>query len=388
LSTTTSFSGGTTTYTCQWLQQAPGAGSYSNLGSSFTAGCTTSGNPTTSTGVLGTAGTWHFELQVTDSGGAVVTSNTVTVSVTTPKGLDASCVASGSPGSGGGTSFTLTLPSCQANDIIIVVITQDSSHSRSFTISDAGSQNDLPSSAWTLRGSVFSSNDGIYEYWATNNVALSGDTITISTTGNAHNYVAEAMGIMGASTTSPFDTNGGLPYTNSGGSGSSAPSVTGVSTSNSNDIILAFEGDQTGTHTAGTGFTLINSYDPHGQVNSQEYEVVGSTLTSASVTFGSSVPNWVMMVDAVDPPTGGPSSAPSNSGPPMTASHPAQSLSSSQPTGAAFLIIPLLTYSFTNNEGARHSNHQSVSIRQGPKSYLGNRIAAFDLVRPNGGQRA
>jgi hypothetical protein len=79
LSTTTSFSGGTPSYTCQWLVEAPGSGSYSDLGSSFS--CTTSSLPTTSTGPL-TTGIWSFELEVTDSSAvpaAPAISNTVTV---------------------------------------------------------------------------------------------------------------------------------------------------------------------------------------------------------------------------------------------------------------------------------------------------------------------
>jgi hypothetical protein len=80
LSTTTSFSGGTSTYTCQWLDEVP-SGSFVNLGSSFA--CTVGSTPTVSTGVLSTTGTWHFELQVTDSSGtpATSTSNIVTVTV-------------------------------------------------------------------------------------------------------------------------------------------------------------------------------------------------------------------------------------------------------------------------------------------------------------------
>jgi len=83
LSTAASFSGGTSTYTCQWLE-ALGAGSYSDLGSSFTTGCATASSPTIQTGAL-TTGTWHFELQVTDSGNpaALVTSNVATVTVNT-----------------------------------------------------------------------------------------------------------------------------------------------------------------------------------------------------------------------------------------------------------------------------------------------------------------
>jgi len=79
LTNTTPFSGGTSPYTCQWLEEAPGASSYSDLGSSFS--CTTSLTPPISTGALSSAGTWYFELQVTDSANAFVTSNAVAVVV-------------------------------------------------------------------------------------------------------------------------------------------------------------------------------------------------------------------------------------------------------------------------------------------------------------------
>jgi hypothetical protein len=81
LTTTTSFSGGASPYTCQWLVEAPGASSYSDLGSSFS--CSAGSTPSTSTGTLSTTGTWHFELQVTDSEPVTVTSNSVTVTVNT-----------------------------------------------------------------------------------------------------------------------------------------------------------------------------------------------------------------------------------------------------------------------------------------------------------------
>ena len=73
------FSGGTSPYACQWLQKAPGAVSYSNLGSS--SSCTSP--VSTSTGILTTLGTWSFELQVTDSPvtPVTVTSNAVTLTV-------------------------------------------------------------------------------------------------------------------------------------------------------------------------------------------------------------------------------------------------------------------------------------------------------------------
>ena len=83
LSTITSFSGGTPPYTCQWLQEAPGAGSYSNLGGPIS--CKAGDTPSTLTNALSTTGTWSFELQVTDSFAVppTVTSNAVTITANT-----------------------------------------------------------------------------------------------------------------------------------------------------------------------------------------------------------------------------------------------------------------------------------------------------------------
>ncbi len=76
-----SFISGTSPYTCQWLQKSPGAGSYTNLGSSSSCVSPIS----SSTGILSATGAWSFELQVTDSSGSPVkvTSSPVTVTVNT-----------------------------------------------------------------------------------------------------------------------------------------------------------------------------------------------------------------------------------------------------------------------------------------------------------------
>jgi trimeric autotransporter adhesin len=124
LITVTPFSGGTSTYACQWLEEAPGASSYSDLGAPFA--CRTSDTPTLSTGALSTPGTWHFELQVTDSSSSPVTvtsvaeitvsgSSTLTVSVapqTIDTGQAAILTASPSGGSGTYSSYAWYLTSC------------------------------------------------------------------------------------------------------------------------------------------------------------------------------------------------------------------------------------------------------------------------------------
>ncbi len=66
---------GASPYTYQWLLKTPDAGSYSAIRGAASPSYTfTTSNSTTT-------GTWSFELQVTDSAGAVVTSNAATVTV-------------------------------------------------------------------------------------------------------------------------------------------------------------------------------------------------------------------------------------------------------------------------------------------------------------------
>lgn len=73
-------SGGTAPYSYQWLQEAPGATSYSPISGA------TSSSYSFATSTSTTIGNWSFELQVTDSASVhvVVTSNAVSVKVTGP----------------------------------------------------------------------------------------------------------------------------------------------------------------------------------------------------------------------------------------------------------------------------------------------------------------
>jgi len=73
--TSTAVSGGTAPYSYQWLEEAPGAGSYSSI-----SGATSSSYSFVTSGST-TAGSYNFKLQVTDGVGAVVTSSAVSVTV-------------------------------------------------------------------------------------------------------------------------------------------------------------------------------------------------------------------------------------------------------------------------------------------------------------------
>jgi hypothetical protein len=79
LTTISPFSGGSSPYTCQWLEESPGAGVYSDLGSSFS--CNTSSLPNRPTGALLPTGMWKFELQATDATNTAIDSPPVSVTV-------------------------------------------------------------------------------------------------------------------------------------------------------------------------------------------------------------------------------------------------------------------------------------------------------------------
>jgi hypothetical protein len=123
LTTTTSFSGGESPYTCQWLVEAPSKSSYSHLGSSFS--CSPGALPTVSTGTL-TTGTWRFELSVTDGEPATVTSNSVSVTVNSkPTAYSVTFSESGLPS---GLSWKVTV-----NGVTMSLTTNGATDSLSWT---------------------------------------------------------------------------------------------------------------------------------------------------------------------------------------------------------------------------------------------------------------
>jgi hypothetical protein len=192
----------------------------------------------------------------------------------------------------------------QANELIMIVITQGHSGStniRTFSLSDSFSSH----LAYTQRGSTLSSGsnaEAISVYYAVTDSSHTGSfTITVTPSNYNRNFDVLVFGITGANTTSPFDSNGALPKTASN-TGSSTPTVTGVSTSNANDMLLAFEGQLSSTNqTANSPFQSTASLlcNSNGEGCNVEYEIVTQTQTNISAQFGQSVSNWVVIGDAV-----------------------------------------------------------------------------------------
>ncbi|HXW36993.1 MAG TPA: hypothetical protein VEJ36_03710 [Nitrososphaerales archaeon] len=222
-------------------------------------------------------------------------SGTITATFVKSKGLDSpGCVAYGSVASG--TTLSATLTSCQANDLIVVVITGSSTTETVSSVTATGL-------TFTARTSETGNGESVFEYYAYTTTALTSELVTV-TMSAAHSYDVEVFGVTGVSSSSKYDPNASVPgkATGTGGFFGTDPSVTGISTTNPTDLIVGLEGDSSGTiQTAGTGFTLLASHTNTGQVISVEYEIVSSTQSGVTVSFGTATTDWVMIADAIDP---------------------------------------------------------------------------------------
>ncbi|MDA4119208.1 MAG: hypothetical protein OK436_01335, partial [Thaumarchaeota archaeon] len=221
-------------------------------------------------------------------------------------GLDGPC-----QGFGSSTTATVTTASitCAANDVIIVVITAGSANSVSSMTDSLGTH-----LTYTARCSNCDNHgsESIEEYYA---ITSSSATFTVSATmSGAASYDIYAFGIKGANTATPFDISfvANTLFTGHAGNGGSggAPTVTGVTSTNANDMIFAMEGHPSGTlETASAPFALIGSANTaNGQSIAAENEMVGAVQTAITVTFGTSIPTtaWSMLVDAVQAGTSAP----------------------------------------------------------------------------------
>jgi hypothetical protein len=142
--------------------------------------------------------------------------------------------------------------------------------------------------------------------------ALTAQTITASMGGvGTSNFMAlEVFGVSGADTDAIFDTNSSLPAISAfaASGGTSSHPVTGISTTNANTFeiaTLATAAGGTGTPTADSGFTLLDSkwFNSTTAGQQAEYKINSSLLSSVSQNVFSSVSaistNYIALVDAI-----------------------------------------------------------------------------------------
>jgi hypothetical protein len=176
-----------------------------------------------------------------------------------------------------------------------------------------------------------------FEVWeAEASSPLTGQAFAVTaTTGGATGAILGAFGLANTtSPSSPWDPSGSLPATTSDINGTgSVPVVTGVSTSNTNDLILQFCGtannigqfsctgqQNTGWSIATASASFLNSFVNYQIGSGVYYKTVSSTLSGvtldaiATISGGAdpttSTRNWINFGDAIKcagpapPPTG------------------------------------------------------------------------------------
>jgi len=223
---------------------------------------------------------------------------------TTVGGGSATLALDGS-GSGTGssaTSYTISLTTSHANDVLYL------SHvnGQSATVSSVTSS---PSLTWTHRASVtystVASPTNDLETWYAIWSSSGSITITVNLSASV-NSAGVAFGVSGANTGSPFDTNGAIPATNRGDAGTSS-SVT-ISTSNANDLLIGAVGVLGNPSlTVGSGTTLVATQAVSTiRETSDEYKIVSSTQSNLALTYSwSGSQDWGSIGDAIKAASGG-----------------------------------------------------------------------------------
>jgi hypothetical protein len=179
--------------------------------------------------------------------------------------------------SGSTASVSLTLSTTVANCIIGVAYADNG-------YPNTGSITDTAGLTYTFRAAANGGGSQPIEfYYAKASSILTGNVITINYSSSTF-VDACAFAISGANFTTPFDSNVGLPYTASSGT------VTGVSTTNANDMLLSFYRQSSNSSpTVGSGFTSI--YNPAGEYFIAQYQIVSSTQSGLSVGIGGGTTN-------------------------------------------------------------------------------------------------
>lgn len=195
-----------------------------------------------------------------------------------------------------GSSFSTSgLTTSNANDVLVaaVVINSPSPAQTVSSISATGT------SGWAKRASVTIGTGVEIELWY--GVAASPlvtKPITITLTGTPSNSAnAQVFAVSGADTSVIHDSNVSLPATALANT-SSTPTVSGISTSNGNDMIIAVLANSGSAETAGSGYTLITT-GGSTFLSGSEYKIVSATQSSISATFATAATHWGMIVDAI-----------------------------------------------------------------------------------------
>src|SRR5579859_6590166 len=154
-------------------------------------------------------------------------------------------------------NLTVALTTSLTNDIIVVMVYNEHNGGAS-----AVSSVTSPGLAFAQRSSSNGSGNGSLEvWWALAATALTAATITVAFSSTYDDASCVAFGVHGCNTSAPWDGNASLPKKASFTASSSTPSVTRVSTTLTNNYLIAAIGACSGTgfNTPISGWSVIDS---------------------------------------------------------------------------------------------------------------------------------
>jgi hypothetical protein len=219
--------------------------------------------------------------------------------------------ASGSANASASTVATTTGITTTIGTDIVIAAVSDYANGTAPTVSGVSGC----SLSWSKRGStgslsMASTFQGNVELWyaKAGGSTCSAATITATLSGAPTSGVSDIVvfAVSGADNTTPFDVNGSIPKSGHGSTGTQ--SVTGVSTTAANTMIIAVTNFDSSKPSPGSGYTTITTTNTSDQDN--QYKVVSSKQSSVTVSFGgtSNLFGWVAMADAIQQAGAAPSS--------------------------------------------------------------------------------
>jgi len=172
---------------------------------------------------------------------------------------------------GGTNTYTITLSTSDANDVIIVGAFANNTPN---AITGVSSSNVVWDGA--ARGTALTASGNTLTQWrGVASSALTSEVITLTFASTTTFSTAAAFGINGANTSSSFDSNGALPAT------TTTTTPPSVSTSNLNDFIYSFAVENNNAGSAGSGFTGIQFSNFIGT----QYKIVSTTQSGLSMAI-------------------------------------------------------------------------------------------------------
>jgi hypothetical protein len=218
-----------------------------------------------------------------------------------------------------GSVASNAVTTAQANEVLVAIIGTQSNVTGNTTSSVSGG-----GLTWTKQGSAASaalvnagngnSAEDISVFTAIASSVITSQVIT-ATFNNSSVQAATIViqAYKGVDTVTPLDTHAGNPFSaNNNTTTNSLPTVTAVSTTNANTVIIgAYCSQNFGaiTQTAGTSYTLdYNTNNPNtaqNELTCVEHQIFSSAQSSVSVAFGTNDSDWHMVAIALQVASGG-----------------------------------------------------------------------------------